>query len=186
MKTSVSKSVLIGVFLCAVLLLVAGLWVVRSRRLISPPASATIQPATPEEIANAQAAYDRVERNSVRGDCFYLLADALDRTRRGAATEREIIERLGPPDGVFPSDRRRLLVYYYNRFGNQDWFAMAEFQDGVLLQFGYNGTPTLPPAKLLPFEPLIGAITQPDNVQPPAGEPKKGHSHLKRNCECPL
>ena len=131
----------------------------------------SLQPATAQEMADAQASYDRRERFAARGDGFYTLTDIIDRTRRGVATEEEIVQRLGPPDGLFQAGGRRMLVYYYDRFGKKDWFAAAEFQGGVLVHFGYNGTPMLPPSQLLPYAPLTTTTTELATAPATAPEP---------------
>ena len=95
----------------------------------------------------------------------------LDRTKRGVATEQEIVQRLGPPDGYVQGGGRRILVYYYDRFGKRDWYAAAEFQNGVLVHFGYNGTSMLPPSQLLPYVPFTTTTTRPATAPASAPEP---------------
>ena len=156
------------VLVLALLLVAGAVFFMPWPRLVLGLMMGPIEPATPQELAAAQAAYDRTERNGARGTRFYALADAVDRTGRGTMTEAEVVQRLGPPDGLAQYGQRRLVVYYYDRFGKRDWFALAEFQAGVLLNFGYNGTPMLPPSELIPYvapsagpNPAAGATTLP-------------------------
>ena len=129
-----------------------------------------LTPATPREIAAAQSAYDRAERFGSRGGKFYELTSVLDRTGRGVLTEREIVQRLGPPDGQLTGGGSKVLAYYYGRSGARDDVAVVELPGGVLVHFGYTGMSQYPPSKLQPYVPPPAAtLPTPSPATAPSG-----------------
>ena len=160
----------------AVLAAAAATWHVPWHRLVRLPAP-TLLPATPAEIAAAQAAYDRLERNKSRGDRFYALTHELDRTGRGRMTEQQIVQRLGTPDGQYQRGTSRMIVYYYAESGPNDSYAAAVFNN-ALVHFGYNASSQLPASQLRPYAapaPATGPSTAPA-TSPATTRPAPGPS----------
>ena len=102
---------------------------------------------------------------NVRGVKFYELCSELDDNGRGTLTEQEIVQRLGPPDGMVQSGTTRALFYYWDRFGNRDWWAAPSFNNGVLVHFAYNDV-RMQTLRLQPYPQ-----TQPAQAQSPATTP---------------
>ena len=100
-----------------------------------------LTPATPQEIAAAQTAYDRGERFGSRGKRFYELTSVLDRTGRGVLNEQEILQRLGPPDGQLTWGGSKELAYYNGRSG--DDVAFVELTGGVPVSYTHLTLPTI-------------------------------------------
>ena len=107
--------------------------------------------ATPKQIADAQAAFDRTDR--ARGQPFTELVRLLDENGRGLLTEQELVQRLGTPDGQIASRGSTVLAYNYDGSGTRDQGAFAEFSGGVLVSFGYTSTSDYPPLRLQPYVP---------------------------------
>jgi hypothetical protein len=105
--------------------------------------------ATPKEIADAQAAFERADR--ARGESFTRLVTLLDQNGRGLLTEQELVQRLGPPDGQVIVGPGKELVYYYDRFGTRDEVVMAELSGGVLVHFAYTDASQWPSSQLQPY-----------------------------------
>jgi hypothetical protein len=93
------------------------------------------------QIDSARADYLSKEGTSSRGEKFLQLVMQLEDKPAG---HLNVLDVLGAPDLVRNQDTDIEWLYFFNRFGNKDWFVIVAFsKDDPSAEFAYNATSTL-------------------------------------------